>query len=560
VLSWSGGFVGRFLIAAVAALAVAGPAGAATNPVLEIPQPAPPFVARAPLPPPNVNARPASDAAAISRGLRSAVAAGRLSRAEANEYRATVGRARAAIGRLPSSRATVIGRVLGLVRRQAGAFNRPRALALFSMLEQNTTYLSRRGLPGNETDVVGKYGIVYRVGWGYGLQFHPLANVIALNAHLYANRRQRALQLASALAARAVPRRDGAVWEYYFPYAGGAPPWASGMAQAIGAQALARVARRLTAPDFFGAARQAARSIPGQLTTSVSTGPWVKLYSFSGLVVLNAQLQASLSLVDYGQITDDVEAIGLGDRMEDAARNLMGRFDTGHWTNYSPGSEAPLKYHLYHVELARSLAQRTNATFWESAAARFNRYSHEPPVFRGGPTLGTIYPWPGDGFRDGTRVRFWVSKISTVSVRIGGRTYSFGMSRRGWYAFNWSPGRLRAGVYRPVATAVDLAGNRGTARLRGVRVAVDKTPPAVTTSVEGRRLTWRARDNATPWVRLTVRMVRGEEARVAALGRRPLSGSLRLPVPAGRWDTTLVVADSSRNRTRVALGILPTSG
>ena len=551
----------RFLVAAVAALAAAGPAGAASLPPdLLLPQPAPPFVARAPLPPVTISARPADDAGAISRGLRSAVAAGRLSRAEAAEYRAVVRRARAAIGRLSGSRRTIVARVLRQVRLQAGAFNRPRALALFSMLEQNATYLSRRGLPANETDVVGKYGIVYRVGWGYGLQFHPLANAIALNAHLYAERRQRALQLASALAARMVPRRNGAVLEYYFPYAGGAPPWASGMAQAIGAQAFARTGRRLTAPDFFVSAKQAARSVPGSLTMQVSTGPWVRLYSFSRLVVLNAQLQSALSLVDYGRIADDVEAIGLGDRMEDAARNLMSRFDTGHWTNYSPGQEAPLKYHLYHVELARSLAQRSNADFWQAAAVRFNRYSHEPPVFKGGPALSTIYPWPGDGFRDGTRVRFWVSKISTVSVRMGGRTYAFGLSRRGWYAFNWNPGRTRAGLYRPIVTAVDLAGNRGTARLAGVRVAVDRTPPVVSVDVQGRRLTWRARDNATPWVRLTVRMERDGVARVAGLGRRPLSGSLRLPIPAGRWETLLVVADSSRNRTRVPLGLLPAPG
>ena len=567
MLSWGGGRLRRLVVAAVATLAVAGPAGAAPPaapvagvPPLEIPEPAPPFVSRAPLPPPTLNARPSDDASAISRGLRAAVSAGRLSRAEAAEYRAIVGRARATIGRVGGSRATVITRVLGLVRRQASVFNRPRALALFSMLDHNASYLSRRGLPGNETDVVGKYGIVYRVGWGYGMQFHPLANVIALNAHLYANRGQKALTLASALAARAVPRRNGAVLEYYFPYAGGSPPWASGMAQAIGAQAFARTARRLTAPNFFRAAQEAAHSIPGPLTMQVSTGPWVKLYSFSGLVVLNAQLQASLSLVDYGQIADDVGAIGLGDRMEDAARNLMHRFDTGHWTNYSPGQESPLKYHLYHVDLAGSLAQRTNSDFWQRAAARFNRYSHEPPVFKGGTTLSTLYPWPRDGLRDHTRVRLWVSKISRVSVRMGGRSYGFGLAKRGWYTFTWDPGRRNPGLYRPIVTAVDLAGNRGTARLPGVRVLVDRTPPTVSVDVQGRRLTWRARDNATPWVRLTVRMVRGEAVRTAALGKRPLSGSVRLPIPGGQWEATLVVADSSRNRTRIALGTLPSSG
>ncbi len=547
----------RFLVASVfASLLPVG--GALATPYPLPPEPSAPYVSRAPLPPPStLHARPADDAAAISRGLRAAVVAGRLSRAEAEEYRAVVRRARAAIGRLPRSRSSIIGRVLHQVRIQASAFNRARALTLFSMLEQNATYLSRRGLPGNETDVVGKYGIVYRVGWGYGLQFHPLANVIALNAHLYADRRERAIRLASALASRAVPTSQGAVWEYYFPYAGGSPPWTSGMAQAIGAQAFARTARRLTAPHFFETAGRAYRAIPGRLAFQVSTGPWIRLYSFSGLVVMNAQLQSALSLVDYGRITDDVEAIGLGDRLEDAARNLMPRFDTGHWTNYSPGSEAPLKYHLYHVELAEALAGRTNADFWRSAHARFDRYSHEPPVFKSGPERATLYPWPSDGYRDSSRISLWVSKISTVSVTVGGETRRLGLSRRGWQAFTWSPGRRQAGIYRPVVTAVDLAGNRGRGELRPLRIAIDRDPPKVSVNVTGRRLTWRATDNATPWVRLTLRLERGAEARIAALGRRPLSGSLRLPIPAGRWEGTLVVADSSRNRTRIALGSLP---
>lgn len=546
----------RFFVASVFA-AVLPAGGALAAPPLLPPEPSPPYVSRAPLPPAVLHARPADDAAAISRGLRAAVGAGRLSRAEAEEYRGIVRRARGAISQVPSSRAAVIGRVLRQVRRQAGSLNRPRALTLFSMLEQNATYLSRRGLPGNEIDVVGKYGIVYRVGWGYGFQFHPLANVIALNAHLYAERRERALQLASALASRAVPTSQGAVWEYYFPYAGGSPPWTSGMAQAIGAQAFARVGRRLTAPHFFETAQRAYGAIPGRLAFNVSTGPWIRLYSFSGLVVMNAQLQSSLSLVDYGRITDDVPAIGLGDRLEDAARNLMPRFDTSYWTNYSPDNEAPLKYHLYHVELAEALARRTNADFWRDAHARFDRYTHEPPAFKPGPQRPTLYPWPTDGYRDRARISFWVSKISSVSVSVGGQTRALGLSRRGWHAFTWSPGRRRAGVYRPVVRAVDLAGNRGRGRLQSLRIAVDREPPKVSVDVTGRRLTWRVTDNATPWVRLTLRMERGAEARVTSLGRRPLSGSARLPLPRGRWDVRLVVADSSQNRTRVGLGTLP---
>ena len=94
------------------------------------------------------------------------------------------------------------------------------------MLEQNTTLpVAPRACPRDGTDVVGQDGVVYRVGWGYGLQFHPLANVIALNAHLYAAARQRALKLREPRSPPGSSRGSrGAVWEYYFPYGGGSPP------------------------------------------------------------------------------------------------------------------------------------------------------------------------------------------------------------------------------------------------------------------------------------------------------------------------------------------------
>ena len=544
------------VIALFAALFAAEAAGAQ---LLVPPRPAPPLVSRAPIAP-LVHARPLDDAAAISRGLRRAVAAGRLSRAEANEYRAVVRRARAVVARMSGSRRTVLARVLRQVRLHAGMYNRPRALALFSMLQENARWLARRGLPANETDVVGASGVVYRVGWGYGLQFHPLANVIALNLHLQAGRRQRALDLAGALAARLVAARNGAVLEYYFPYGGGSPPWSSGMAQAIGAQAFARTGRWLTAPDFFEPANRAYRSVSGRLLMNGSAGLWVRLYSFSGLVVLNAQLQAVLSLADYGQVANVPEAAGLADRLEDAARASFARFDTGYWSNYSPRNEAPLEYHVYHVRLAERLARRTGAGFWTEVHQRFHRYSREAPVFRPGPASPTLYPWPAEGFRDSTRIAVWVSKISRVTVAVGGRAHSLGLVRQGWHAVTWRPGRRRAGTYQPVVSAIDLAGNRGRANLRPIAIAVDRAPPEVTASVTGRRLAWRAVDPGTPWLQMSVVVTRSGGRERLILGRRPLVGSLRLRVPRGSWEGVLFATDSSGNRARVALGPVPSPG
>ena len=503
-------------------------------------------------------AGPAEDAAAISRGLADAVASGRLSTAEAAEYRQIVAHSRTVMGRVGGSRAVILRRVLGQVRMQANVYNRPRALALFTMLRENADLLARRAVPASGTDYVGRSGIVYRAGWGLGVQFHPLANVAALNAHMYTNQLGKAASLAAALAARAVPtRRGGGVWEYYFPYAGGRPPWTSGMAQAIGAQAFARAGRRLTAPDLFTVADAAYNAIPGALVRDVSTGPWIRLYSFNGMVVLNAQLQAVLSLLNYGKIVHNVAAVGVADRLEDAARALLPAFDTGAWSNYLPGQEAELKYHLYHVDLTRLLAQRTNGDAWADTHARFARYTREPPAFDAGDPVPPFYPWPVDGFRDGARISYWVSKISSVSVTVGGRRFAQGVRRRGWHTLVWKPGRKAARAYAPRVAARDLAGNAGAATLRPVTVAVDRKPPAVQASAAGRRVTWKAVDPTTPWLRMWAVIRRGDVTRKLELGRRPLSGSLVLKVPRGTWNTALWASDSSGNRTRVPLGPVP---
>jgi D-glucuronyl C5-epimerase C-terminus len=503
-------------------------------------------------------AAPRDDARAISVGLRRAVAAGRLADADAERYRTVVRRARAVLTLLPGSRWETLARVLHEVRLQARAFTRPRALALFSMLEENTDYLSVRNVPPSETDIRGPDGVVYRVGWGYGLQFHPLANAIELNAHVTTGRLEEAARLGAALAARSVRKRSGgAALEYYFPYGGGRPPWTSGMAQAVAAQAFARAGERLGSAALLSAARRAYASIPGRLVRSVSAGPWIRLYSFSDLVVLNAQLQSVLSLGDYARIVDVEAARSLEGRLRESSRSMLPRFDTGYWSHYSLGRESPLKYHEYVIELLRALGRRTGDLFWSDAGARFRRYTQEPPLFQARPARPPIYPWPADGFRDEARVSFWVSKISSVTVEIGGERQLLGLTRGGWHTVTWRPGRRAAGSYPPVVRAVDLAGNGASATLPPVRIAVDRDPPLVDARVIRRRLTWRVLDAATPWVRLRVVLRRGAVSRLLVLGPRPLSGSARLRIPSGRWHGLLVAADSSGNRTRVPLGIVP---
>jgi len=505
------------------------------------------------------SARPIDDARVIRAGLTQAVRRGLITSAEADGCRTAVRRAREAIGTLPAARAGALARVLRVVRLQSGAYTRARVTALCGMLGQNRMYLSRRSLPANGTDVIGTDGVVYRAGWGYGLQFHPLANVIKLNQYTYAGQRAKARQLADALRARSVRTGDRAALEYYFPYSAGRPPWRSGMAQAIGAQAFARSSTLLKDTTLLAAAARAYRGLTaGGLVETLSAGPWVRLYSFSTIAVLNAQLQSALSVADYGRITANAGANALAERLRSSARTLLPRFDTGYWSRYAlGGAEAPLKYHRFHVELLDFLARRTLDEFWRTAEERFDRYTHEPPSYSTAPPRPPIYPWPTDGFRDRARIAFWVSKVSTVTVRVGGRTIRLGQEPGGWHTVYWTPGRRAPGKYAPVVSAVDLAGNTSHAKLSPVTIARDTTPPEVKASVSGRRLTWKATDPTTPWITLRVRLTRGDTVKVLKLGRRALHGSVRLALPRGRWQAVLLVTDSSGNTARVQLGTVP---
>ena len=71
------------------------------------------------------------------------------------------------------------------------------------------------------------------------------------------------------------------------------------MAQAVAAQALARAGDLLSDSALLDAADRAYASIPALLSPSSPAKPWIALYSFDRVPVLNAQLQAALSVGDY---------------------------------------------------------------------------------------------------------------------------------------------------------------------------------------------------------------------------------------------------------------------
>jgi D-glucuronyl C5-epimerase C-terminus len=392
--------------------------------------------------------RPVPGQQAALAAVKHAVAAGRLTGAAARQDRGVIAQAVHLVRVLPLSR----GASVEVALEQAGALGKsltaPRAVAVFGQLKANDDYFARHGVPAGGSDITDADGIVYRYFSGRCFEFHPLANFGALNARVAAKDVAGAQRLAAALAARAVTRpRGGLAWEYYFPFAGGRAPWVSGMAQSVAAQAFARAAALV--PDesdtFLHEASAAFETVP-KLTTSVAAGPWIRLYSFSSLTVLNAQLQAVLSLQTYAQAANDPTATTLAAQMEQAAAATLSRFDTGYWTQYSlGGTPTPLSYQKFIVQLLQKLAPQ-DPRFAE-AHASFAAYLKQPPAFK----LANASP--------GT-LRFWLSKPSLVTVTTPsglGRSMRLNLLA-GWHTLRWSEPK-RAGFHAAHVTAVDWAGN-----------------------------------------------------------------------------------------------------
>jgi hypothetical protein len=408
--------------------------------------------------------------------VKHAVASGRLSRAAARADRAEIARAAHLARVLPPGRRIHVEVALEQIGALGKNLTSPRAVAVFGQLHANDDYFASRGAPRNGTDITDADGIVYRYFPGRCFEFHPLANVSALNARVLAKDVDGAKRLAAALAARAVPRKEGGVvWEYYFPF-GGRPPWVSGMAQAVAAQAFARAASLL--PDesavLLHEATAAFRAVP-RLTTNVAAGPWIRLYSFSTNPVLNAQLQSVLSLQTYAQATGDALATSLAARMQQAAAATVSRFDTGYWSYYSlAGNPSPLSYAKFVAQLLHKLAPADPRFAW--AADRFAAYLRQPPAFKlSTAPVGSL--------------RFWLSKPASVSASSSaGRSVRLTLGA-GWHTFRWGEPK-RAGFYRVGVTAVDWAGNRASfSALPIVRVPNGRRPST---------LTWRTSGAAAP--------------------------------------------------------------
>ena len=321
---------------------------------------------------------------------------------------------------------------------------------MIGQLALNDDWFARRGPPPAQTDVADADGVVYRYFSGSCFEFHPLANFGVLNADVAAGDSDASTRLATALAARAVPEPGGGLgWEYYFNFSNGRAPWLSGMAQAVAAQAFAGVAAANS--SSFDTAGRAYRTIGGRhLLTQVAAGPWIRLYGFSSLVVLNAQLQTVLSLQSYAHTSGNA---GGRVRSRPGCRPPPPRCSrastpaTGATTPWQ-ATRLPLSYQEYVTQLLHKLAPADPR--FAAAATRFTGYLTQPPAFKlSNAPVGSA--------------RFWLSKPAHVDAQSpAGPTRSLSL-RPGWHTVTWKLPAL-SGLYPVHLTRSRLGRQHGVDR------------------------------------------------------------------------------------------------
>jgi len=338
---------------------------------------------------------------------------------------------------------------------------------LFATLERNRQWWTRGSLLGSGQRVeFSDSELVWQYYPGEGIELQILGTFGKANGLWSAGSDSKLRALLDEMVSLVSQRGDALAWEYLFDFGSGAPPWASGMAQATGIQALARAGQRLGEPVYIEAARSAltlfSLAPPVGVRMPAPVGARYLLYSFApSQIVINASVQTLVALHDYAEITSNPAAERLfraGDRQ---ARLDVRAGDTGAWSLYQlGGAESDLSYHELLTGFLRNLCERTDITVYCATAQAFAHDLKEPPLLE----LLTRRLRA----RRRTLVRFELSKVSRVGMTIrreqdGKVVLATSASvSRGAHAYSWTV-PAAPGTYEVTLTGTDLAGNVGRA-------------------------------------------------------------------------------------------------
>jgi D-glucuronyl C5-epimerase C-terminus len=368
--------------------------------------------------------RRARESTTVTGALRLARLTRRLAPAAHGRLTRELALARAALGRLDGVRAAELGSVLATVYQLAAQrlLSHDRLEPVFLVLRRNRELWTRAPMPApGERRTFGRDPAVFQYYPGRGIQLHPLAswgtvNWLAgtcLEGRCPVKRLRRAVDRLAGLAAR---RGPFLAWEHYFAWGGGTAPWISGMTQATAVSALARAGRALHEPRWHRIAHRALGAFQAPPPLGVDGGDHFLMYSFApSLRIFNGELQAVNGLGEVARLARDRTARRLFRRGELTTRRMVAAADTGAWSLYSAaGREATLSYHQLIAKFLRDMCAGTERRVYCAAARRFSRYEREP-------TRIGVAPLRRLHARRATTVRFSISKVSAVKVRVFGR-------------------------------------------------------------------------------------------------------------------------------------------
>ncbi len=331
-------------------------------------------------------------------------------------------------------------------RRGFVAPSRLNAMSL--TLERNRQWWTTGSLPrnGQRIEFSGSE-LVWQYYTNEGIQIQQLGNFGKANA-LWADEKETDLRsLLDELISLASDRGGAIAFEYFFEFGGGEPPWASGLSQATGLQALARATELTGDPKYRDVALRGLalfeQAPPNGVRVDGTAGPHYLIYTFNpDLRVINAFLQSVIGLHDFAQITGDQRAQGLFASAEAEARVETPQYNTGAWSLYSQARESDLGYHKLVRDFLRRLCDRIGApVYCDTAQAFTDQLKIAPEV---APVTRRV--------RGGkpAQLKFRLSKISRVGVTVidsAGRSV-FATSAVAGYGekfFTWSNAADRGG-------------------------------------------------------------------------------------------------------------------
>jgi hypothetical protein len=288
---------------------------------------------------------------------------------------------------LSGTRRAELDGVLGLLGGIAGSgqLDASRLPVLWLQLNRNVEwwgFSDRMPSNGERVRFQGSR-VLFQYFPGQGLQFHPLANWGRASSLIHYGLKENTRQFLAELLPLAARRNGAMVWEYYFNFLGGSPPWTSGLSQGTALEGLAQSYRVLGNDAYVQALRSAVRvytfNTPLGVRVPTRYGNHYAEYSFApNLRIINGFLQALNGLWDARPYTSLASYLyRAGDR---EAQRALPFYDTGRWSFYSNRRDlSPLNYHVLLRDFLRDLCNRTRTRIYCVKASRFTAYLRKGP-------------------------------------------------------------------------------------------------------------------------------------------------------------------------------------